>query len=105
MTRILIAPNKTNAKHLAEVVAEMQVLGTPTIRAYWDGEKYWAVEGSHRIAAANQLGLTPIIVEVDEDDIIDDSDIEDAASNSVRDILDYLSDGKPDADNYYNIEQ
>ncbi len=45
--------------HLGEVIAEMREMGRPTIRAVeYDGD-YFAVEGSHRLAAAHYLKLTP----------------------------------------------
>lgn len=55
-----------NEQHLAEVVNEMKRLGTPTIRAIWSetyGE-WMAIEGCHRLRAAQQLGITPIIKDV-----------------------------------------
>lgn len=93
---LIIAPNKVIAARLDRVLAKMQDLGAPTIKAYWDGEKYWAVEGSHRLAAAKILGLTPVIEEVNIDDEIE-HDIEGVDSNRVDAILDYLSDGRPEA--------
>lgn len=56
------------AEHLAEVKSEMTKLGSPTIRAIWS-EVYgcWmAVEGCHRIRAAKELGLTPIIKNISD---------------------------------------
>ena len=55
-----------NEQHLAEVKAEMEKRGTPTLRAIWS-EVYgmWmAVEGCHRIRAAKELGLTPEIKDI-----------------------------------------
>lgn len=53
-------------KHLAEVQAEMTKRGAPVIRAIWS-ECYgmWlAIEGCHRLRAAQNLGLTPVIKDV-----------------------------------------
>jgi hypothetical protein len=55
--------------HLDAVTQEMERLGAPTLKAVWlDGYQAWmALEGSHRIAAAQALGLTPEIEEVEYD--------------------------------------
>lgn len=54
-------------KHLELVKAEMQNLGAPTIKAVWmDCYGHWAaLEGCHRIRAAAEIGLTPIIKEIE----------------------------------------
>lgn len=61
--------NKTDPKHLALVKAEMATLGAPTIRAFDAGDHWVALEGSHRITAAVDLGLPVIIEELDFEDI------------------------------------
>jgi hypothetical protein len=48
--------------HLGEVVEEMKLTGPPTIRCVLFDNGYYAVEGSHRLAAADLLGLCPKIV-------------------------------------------
>ena len=55
-----------NQEHLDEVKVEMLKRGTPTIRAIWSEvyEMWMATEGSHRIRAAKELGLTPVIKDV-----------------------------------------
>jgi len=55
-----------NEQHLAEVKVEMQKRGAPVIRAIWSEvyEMWMAVEGCHRIRAAKDLGLTPIIKDI-----------------------------------------
>jgi len=71
----IYAINKADPKHLDEVIAQMQVLGAPTVKAVWCGDCYRAVEGSHRLAAASKLGLTPILdVIKDTDEISHDCD-------------------------------
>lgn len=62
----ILIPNETSEAHLENVIAEMRNLGAPAIRAAWS-ENYgaWvALEGSHRIVAAQRLGLTPTIIQV-----------------------------------------
>lgn len=53
--------------HLGEVVAEMVIAGAPTIRAVQQGEGLYALEGSHRIAAAWHLGLIPKVILLEPD--------------------------------------
>lgn len=67
----IIAINEVDTDHLAEVVAEMREMGAPTIRGFWTGEVWRALEGSHRIAAAAELGLTPNMVHVEETEEIE----------------------------------
>jgi len=78
-------------KHLAEVKSEMVERGAPVIKAVWM-EVYGcfaAMEGCHRIRAAKDLGLTPVIEEIEYSDEPSDvegflvSEICDAARKSV----------------------
>lgn len=83
-----------DAKHLAEVRAEMQRLGAPELRALWhEGYGVWlAIEGSHRLAIAHELGLTPVIVPVQWDTQIE-HDFEDVPSPcAVQHLEDWLTD-------------
>lgn len=66
----IIIINPTDSAHLAEVTAEMAERGAPTIQAVWmDVFGAWvALEGSHRLTAAEALGLEPEIAEVDYDE-------------------------------------
>lgn len=50
------------------VAREMERLGPPTIRAILSGGRLYAIEGTHRLAAAQSLGLQPTIVVVADDD-------------------------------------
>lgn len=59
------------ASKLEAVISEMRVLGAPTIRAIDCGDYLMAMEGSHRLAAAAALGLTPDFVVFEQDDEID----------------------------------
>lgn len=77
-------------ERLDAVIAEMKVLGTPEIRACWQGDAWYAIEGSNRVAAAEALDLDVIIIEVDEDDEISDHDIDDLSPLcTVREIMEY----------------
>jgi hypothetical protein len=63
--------------HLAMVMEEMKILGAPKIRAIADDRAgvIVALEGSHRLAAAQALGLSPIFVMLDENEMIKCQDI------------------------------
>jgi hypothetical protein len=85
----IYAPHATDPAKLAAVIAEMRTLGAPTIRAVWTGDYWLAIEGSHRLAAAHALGLTPEIDEIATTDEIDhDLDLD---SRLVADIAEYLA--------------
>lgn len=84
------APHEPDAEHLADVIEQMRTLGAPTIRAVWMGEYWLALEGSHRLAAAHALGLTPIIEELSYLDEID-HDCEEVESKEVGDLVEYLT--------------
>lgn len=61
--------------HLGKVVAEMKAKGAPIINVVeWRGD-YYAIEGSHRLAAAYHLEIEPVLV-VTVPDHIDQSDEE-----------------------------
>lgn len=94
---LVVAPHKPDKTRLAEVMQEMERLGAPTIRAYWDDAQgaYRALEGSHRLAAAKKLGIEPKLVEMNARQWMgphDFPDIKDKAS--VDRILDYLKDSR-----------
>lgn len=59
-----------DADKLSFVSAQMGELGAPTIQVVDCGDYFMALEGSHRLAAAEKLGLTPNFVIHDLDDLI-----------------------------------
>jgi len=67
----IIAIHAAESAKLAAVKAQMAELGSPTIRVVPYGDnQYLALEGSHRLAAAAELGL-PVeldVVDIDADD-------------------------------------
>lgn len=67
---MIILVNDTDAEHLEAVKAEMEKLGSPSIRAIDAGDYLIAVEGSHRLRAAEELGIAVNINVIDEDDEI-----------------------------------
>jgi hypothetical protein len=78
-----IDPSKLEA-----IKAEMVKLGVPSIRAIWDGEIYWAIEGTHRLAAAEALGIIPEIIEVDASDDLPADLIEETSCETGADLID-----------------
>ncbi len=77
----ITALNPTDADHLAEVIKEMRALGAPVIRAVETCHGLVAIEGSHRLAAAAELGLAPEIVVIAEDEIVDGATLNDIAGD------------------------
>lgn len=55
---------------LHEVIEEMRVLGAPTIRMVDKGDHYQALEGTHRLAAAEHLGLAPNLEIISEGEMV-----------------------------------
>ena len=60
--------------HLRDVIEDMLTLGPPTVRCVeWRGE-YYAIEGSHRLRAAFELGLAPTLVVLQPDRLTGDDE-------------------------------
>lgn len=60
--------------HLGEVTHDMIEMGEPTIRVMKYQNEYYALEGSHRIAAAHHLGKIPkLVIEIEETNTLPDS--------------------------------
>ena len=55
--------NKTDDNHTAKVKEEMNALGAPEIRGFYEGIAFYCIEGSHRLRAAYELGLAPILID------------------------------------------
>lgn len=76
MLTISLLHDHYDANHLAAVVSEMRTMGAPTIRAVDLGEGQWAaLEGCHRLRAAAELGLTPILVPVEYSETLTTDDL------------------------------
>lgn len=67
----ITAPNEVDLDHLAEVSKEMDEIGRPVIRVAYNPayDSYIAFEGSHRLKAAHDKGIKPILDEVDINDV------------------------------------
>ena len=70
---LVILVNEIDRDHLAAVKKQMTVMGAPTVRAIDGGDHLIAIEGSHRIRAAQELGL-PVNFEIITDDASVDLD-------------------------------
>jgi hypothetical protein len=98
MTATVYAINEPIADHLEDVIAQMEKLGAPTLRMVNCGDFWAAIEGSHRLAAAERLGFSVNVVEVGYDDEISDHDLEDVPPCcTAGEILDYMFRGTPAA--------
>ena len=91
---IALLHNQYRQDHLDKVIEEMTTLGAPEIRCIW-AECYdlWlAVEGCHRLRAAQKLGLTPIIVDVSSETEItiqvDDEQKTENMTELIEDLVD-----------------
>lgn len=62
---IVLPHTSFEAAKLEAVKAEMETLGAPVIKAVNCGDFFAALEGSHRLRAAHELGLIPEIEEVE----------------------------------------
>lgn len=69
--------------HLAKVYLEMILSGTPTLSAVRFRGELFLLEGSHRAACANELGLIPKLI-VFEPDFTSE---EDKYYNRIKDTL------------------
>jgi hypothetical protein len=63
-------PNTIDKKHLEAVKAQMLKDGAPVIRVVDCTDYYQAIEGSHRLTAAYELGIDPKFIVLDQDDIV-----------------------------------
>lgn len=84
-----------NEAHLETVKGEMMKLGAPKIRAIWS-EAYamWmAVEGCHRLRAAEALGISPIIINVSDKKTLTIQVDGENVKVKVADLTEELTDG------------
>ena len=56
---------------LAAVKAEMATLGAPAIRVVDCGDHYMALEGCHRLMAAAELWIIPVLTVLAQDDMVE----------------------------------
>lgn len=85
------APHSPNPEYLTEIVKLMRLRGAPKLYANWRKGAWYALEGSHRSAAANLLRFTPIICPVTRASKIK-HDTPQVFTNKVSEILDYYDD-------------
>lgn len=68
---MVYAIHAPEADKLANVIEQMRTLGAPTIRVVDCGDFMMALEGSHRLAAAAELGIEPVLDVYEQDALID----------------------------------
>ena len=76
MTTVILPHSHFDAQHLKGVKSTMQIIGSPTIRAFCGFDMIVAIEGSHRLRAAADLGVHVNFQMIDEDETIDLSSID-----------------------------
>lgn len=71
----LTVPNPVEPDRYAAVLEAMRGIGSPNLRAVRVGPDAWCcIEGSHRVAAALELGLPIHIIEISPDTLITEHD-------------------------------
>jgi hypothetical protein len=92
-SRIIIALHGIDAAKLEAIKSEMLTLGAPSVRCVEAGGEWYAIEGTHRLAAACELGLVPEIVEVTEESGPQTVDLDgDEDERDYQWIVDYVTD-------------
>ena len=66
----IYAIHAPEAAKLEAVIADMQTMGAPTIEVVDCGDYYQALEGSHRLAAAETLGISPVLIIHEQNEMI-----------------------------------
>jgi len=87
--RIKLFHNHYDKEHLQEVIEEMKIMGTPTIKVYHEEfDCYIAIEGCHRLRACKELGITPNIKVLTDDNFNDEYITDENEILTVGDMLD-----------------
>jgi ribose 5-phosphate isomerase RpiB len=88
--KIYLTHDHYEEKHLNEVIDEMKTSGSPIIKVTIideDEEIYQAIEGCHRLRAAEILNMIPEIIILNDDMTIEDAEIGfDGCAETVGDI-------------------
>lgn len=93
----------TDTDHYRKVLEDMRRLGAPTIRAVFIfGIGLVALEGCHRLAAAEELGLVPEI-EILEDELPEDLS-HDLDGMTLEEVSTRISDYPYDVGAFYRFE-
>lgn len=66
----IVTINQVNEDHMVKVMEYAKTVGSVTVNVYDNGEMIYALEGSHRIEAANRLGLPLVLIPKEWDDEI-----------------------------------
>jgi len=89
---MITAIHKTEENKVLEVMKEMEKLGEPTIRAIETCHGLIAIEGCHRLEAADRLGMDVEILVIEEDYEIKDHGFQDFEGKIMTgaEIIDYI---------------
>ena len=72
---IILKHNHFDGCKLAQIIEEMKIMGAPTIKVYQTeneyDEEFQAIEGCHRLRACKILGIEPIIVILDSEELLE----------------------------------
>jgi hypothetical protein len=110
--KVALVHDHYDAAHLEAVKAEMATMGAPVIKAVYMEcyDLYAALEGCHRIRAAKELGLVPIIDEVEySDDAVQfykvSENIPAAGNSSTTQYYKFLHESEMKPWLYYRVKQ
>lgn len=91
----ILTIHKHDQEHLEEVKKIAEQIGSVEVKAYYDGETMYCLEGVHRVQAAYELEL-PIIFKTLDWDAEIDTDCEDIADENgkttVAELVEYAYD-------------
>lgn len=94
--------NNVDEKKMEEIIEIMEIAGPPKIRVVESTYGYQAIEGSHRLEAAERLGIEPEFIILDQDEIINNHDLFDLPKTiEAWEVVEYV--GMP-ATKPYNFE-
>ena len=90
--KIALAHDHYEQEHLDRVIEDMKALGAPTIKAVWMGcwDVWAALEGCHRLRAAEVLGLIPEIdpVEYESGTLTSDLGLDYQDETTISEVVD-----------------
>jgi len=91
---MVYAPHLEEEERMTDIAQKVMIQGSPKIRAVWSGDAWLAIEGSHRLKSAKNLGVKPIIEELELDDVVQ-HDLQDLENpTDVSSIVEYLHGGQ-----------
>jgi hypothetical protein len=74
--RMLYTIHGIDPAKVERIKAEMAILGAPVVRVVNCGDYLMALEATHRIAAATELGIAPVLCELEQDDLVESDSLD-----------------------------